>query len=148
RYGGEAFPITLVAAEAVRDAPGRGQGDAPSYREVLLASGSLLELPGEEDLRLQVLGRDDHARSVFIESVHDARPGGRRTHSRLVGEVGARNALAKSDMENGIRQSPPSVAGAGMSHHSLSLVDDDDPLVLVEDGEGNILGIDGCRVFL
>ena len=123
------------AALAVRHAPDEGHIAAP-HRAGAAVVGELL---GQRFVRAVVLGRHHQPGGVLVEPVHDARAPTPPMPERL----GAAMGDQRVDQRAGL------VAGGGMHHQALRLVDDDDVVVLKDDIERDILALglggDGLR---
>ena len=96
------------------------------------------ELRGQRLVRAVVLGRHHQPGGVLVEPVHDAGP----PDAADAGKAGAAMGDQRVDQRAGL------VAGGGMHHEALRLVDDDDVVVLVDDIERDILarGLGGDRL--
>jgi len=99
---------------------------ADDEREVDLAHYPALELVGQVCVGSLVLGDDDQARRVLIETVYDSRT------------ALAADALDVGSMgEDGIGEGVIFISRSGMYGHTGGLVDDDEVFVLEHDGERN-----------
>jgi len=78
-----------------------------------------------------VFRRDHHARGVFIQPMNNSRPDD---------PVDLREIPAVK--EERIYKGPRINPSARMDHHARWLVDDDNPWILEEDIQGDILGVD------
>ena len=112
-----------VDGAAARDVA-RGQ------REIFAGHGSRLQRPHERGVRGQGLGDDQEAARVLVEPVDDA---------------GARHLLQlRRMMEERVQQRARPVAGARMHDEPRRLVDDEQSLVLGDDGKRDRFG-QRCR---
>ncbi len=120
---GEACPDR--AGGRVRFAPGEGEiGAFEGARAAVVG-----ELSREAVMRTVVLRHDDQAAGVLVESVDDAGA----AHAADAGQAGT----AMGD--EGIDEGAAGMAWGRMDHQPRRLVDDDEVVILVSDGEGDIL---------
>ncbi len=112
---------STVPLRPVRHAPDEGEIAA------LQRAGAAVigELRGQPPVRAVGLGDDHQAGGVLVEPVHDARP----LHAADAGQAVA----AMGDQRVDQRARP--VAGGRMHDEAARLVDDDEVVVLVDDGE-------------
>ena len=113
-------PVGGMAPDGCVDAAPRDD-PAPDHREILAANRARGELLHQGLVGGQGAGDDQKTGGVPVETVHQAGPGDG-------GEPGI-------VVEEGVDQRPVRPAGARMDHHSGRLVDDDEGLVFVADGE-------------
>ena len=93
-----------------------------------------LERGGQLPVRRVVLGDDDEAGRVTVETVHDTRP----QDTADAGQVG-------DVMQQRIHEGTRIVAGRGVNDEAGRLVYDQQIGILVHDDEWNVLGCEPCR---
>ena len=101
-------------------APGQGVVDALDVAR--------FQLLGQVEMRGVVLGHHQQSGGILVQAVQDA---------RAQGSVHVRQALELEGQ--GVGQGPGMDAVAGMGDHALGLVHHQDMLVLIGDGEGDVL---------
>ena len=123
--GDVALDASLVGVEV---APDEAVVDAVSVvDEELLAEGSLC---------LRRLGDDEQAAGVFVDAVDEA----------YLGTVGVEGGNVAHVPCHGIDEGAVEIACSGMHHHAGGLVDDHEDVVLIDDVEGYVFGVDGAVV--
>jgi hypothetical protein len=106
-----------------------GPRNAVHYREIAAIDRMRRELLCEAFMGDVGLGDDQKARRVLVDAVDDARPGNAADPRQTAG------AMVKQRID----QSPVEIAGGGMDDQPRRLVDDEQVLVLEEDGQRDVL---------
>ncbi len=120
------LPIGLASSELSLDDPPLLLEEAPDDRLVLPIDRPPGELPGKVGVRGIAFRDHEQARGVFVEPVHDSRPG------RI---VGGREVTV---IEKGIDQGTRVISVGGMDNHAGRLVHDQEVFVLIHDGKRDV----------
>ena len=123
------LPIRRVAADRRVDPP-PGVDLAPHERDVLLLDLAFAKLSRELFVRGVVLGHHHQAGRAAVEPMDDARP-----------LLAADAAEIVDVVEQRIDERAARVAGGGMDDHARRLVDDDEIVVLIQDGQRQRFGL-------
>ena len=94
------------------------------------------ELLAEGGLCLGCLGDDEQAAGVLVYAVDES----------YLGTVGVEVGHVAHVPCHGIDESAVEIACSGMHHHAGWLVDDHEDVVLIDDVEGYVFGVDGAVV--
>ena len=127
----DGLALTVVGVSADRCVDHRlGRLEAAlDQREVGLVHATLAELAREARVGPLVLCDNDEAGRVLIEAVHDAGP----LHAADARQVGA---VPQQRVDQRVLRVPR----ARVHGHARGLIDHDEVLVLIDDGEGDIFG--------
>ena len=133
---GHAEAVLWVAGDVALDASLVGVEVAP-YEAVVDAVGVVdEELLAEGGLCLRRLGDDEQSAGVFVDAVDEA----------YLGTVGVEGGYVTHVPCHGIDEGSIEIARSGMHHHAGGLVDDHEDVVLIDDVEGYVFGVDGAVV--
>ncbi len=132
QLGGVATPI-LVVAYVPGDQVLLGAQAPDRERAVALVDAAIAEHVTERAVGHVVLGTDDEAAGVAIQSVHDTRP------------LDAADGETRDTEEERVDEGAIGVAGGRVHDHARRLVDDEDRVVFEDDVEGQVLGHDTRR---
>ena len=114
-----------MAADGALDLPLPGGGHAPDHGQIMPVDAPGGEIGRQGLMGGIVLGRHQQAAGVLVQPVDDPRPA-------LAPD--AREGLPAMG-DQGIDQGLVRIAGGGMDDHPRRLVDDDEILVLIDDGK-------------
>ena len=126
------FAIARIAADCGFDRAAIIGWRAVDESEVLLADGVGVPLRCQLAMGVVMFCDEHHAARVLVEAVHDAGA-----------ELTAHAAEVVHVMEERIDERLVGMSGGGMDYKTGGLVDDGDVVVLIEDGERQILLLHG-----
>ena len=111
---------------------------ANDHRFVGARQGVVLQLCGQAQVGPVIFRHNEQAGGVLVDAVDNA---------RAKGTADPRKAAA-AVVQYGVDHRAVRIAGCGMHHHALGLVDDQHIAVLVDNVQGDVLGhgVDGLRV--
>src|ERR1700687_6435154 len=131
RSNRHALAMHRVASDRLRDDAARPADAPPDECQVLLLDLSRAELRPEMRERGDILGDDQHAGRVFVEAMHDA--GTLRIKTR---------PHSMPMMKQSADQRPAPVPRGRMHDQASGLVDNQNPVVLIDDVERNRFWLD------
>ena len=119
-----------MPADGAVDGPVRGAEVPADHGQVDLLDRARTELPRERLERRRRARHQQHARGVAVEAVHDAGP------------IGAADPGQRAEpMDERVHHRAVSRAGRGVHDHAGRLVDGEQVGVLIEDDQGERLGL-------
>jgi len=126
-----ALAVSRVAADGAFDDSFRLLDASLHEGEVELLDAALLQLSREVGVSAVVLGDEEEAGGVLVESMDDSRP----EYAADAGKIGA---VGQESVDEGMS----SMAGRGMHGQARGLIDDEEVLVLVDDVKGHGFRLD------
>jgi hypothetical protein len=131
RQDGHALAVLRVAADGCVDDAFARSDPTVDDRQVPPPDRPGLELGHQRVVSGRCLGHDQEPRGVLVEPVHDT------------GTAGPAHAGGERSVgEHAGGQRAPGMAGPGVDDHPGGLVEDEDVVVLVDDGERDRLGLE------
>jgi hypothetical protein len=120
---GPALTILHIPAERSFDATLVLLHPSVHQRKIRFLDGAILELSNERVIGRVALGEEDDAAGLFVEAVDDAGP------------LGSSDTSQRAPMEQAQQEGAPAVPRAGIDDPSRGLIDHDEVLIFVEDGQ-------------
>ena len=133
---GHAEAVLGVAGDVALDASLVGVEVAPDEAVVDAVGVVDEELLAETGLRFRCLGDDEQTAGVLVYAVDES----------YLGTVGVEGGYVAHVPCHGIDEGAAEVACSGMHHHASGLVDDHEDVVLIDNVEGYVFGVDGAVV--
>ena len=129
-HGGHAHPVPGMAADGHVDGAGIGLHPTLDQGAVLAGDAVGSQLAGQALVGQVVLGHHEQPRGVLVDAVDDARPQDAVDAGQIPGVV-----------QQGVDQGPGAGPRRRVDHHAHGLVDHQHIPVLIDDVQGNGLGL-------